>query len=174
MGLRAVLAEVRALEEARVVERYAIGGAVGALRYVSVGATEDVDVFVTFASESGGRLDPLAPIYEFLKPRGARVEAGRLVIGGWPVQFLPADGPLLQEAMGEALDVDVEGTPTRVFTAEHLAAIALQLGRPKDKLRVVQMVDEKVLDMKRFAAILKRHGLTAKWETFSRTILGGT
>ena len=172
MGLKDVLAELRGLDAAGVVERYAIGGAVAALRYVSVASTDDVDVFLTFTAKSRERLDPLAPIYDYLVGRGARVEGEHLVIAGWPVHFLPSDEPLLQEAMSEARDVDVDGAATRVFTAEHLAAIALQLGRPKDKLRVVQMVEEKVLDMARFESILKRHNLASKWDRFSKTILG--
>ena len=171
MSLQQVLAALRDLEVAGVVDRYAIGGAVGAANYVEAAATEDVDVFVTFKGSSATTLDPLAPIYAYLKPRGAKVKEGHLVIGDWPVQFLPASGPLLEEAIADARDVDVDGAPTRIFTAEHLAALALQLGRAKDKLRIVQMVEAKVLDMPRFEKTLDRHGLTAKWREFSKAIL---
>lgn len=173
VSLHQVLIELRELEVAGIVERYAIGGAVGATRYVEAAATEDVDVFVTFKRTPAAQLDPLAPVYAFLKPRGAEVEGEHLVIGGWPVQFLPAESPLLAEAIDDAVDDVVDGVRTRVFTAEHLAAIALQLGRAKDKLRVVQMVETQVLDMPRFKALLTRHGLSDKWTDFSQTILGG-
>ena len=173
VSLHQVLVELRDLELAGVVERYAIGGAVGATRYVEAAATEDVDVFVTFTRASGNILDALAPIYAWLKPRGATVEGEHLVVGGWPVQFLPAEGPLLEEAIADACDQDVDGVRTRVFTAEHLAAIALALGRAKDKLRIVQMVEAKVLDVPRFDAILERHNLTAKWKDLSDTLLDG-
>jgi hypothetical protein len=172
VSLHEVLSAVHGLETAGVVERYAIGGAVGATRYLAAVSTEDVDVFVTFKGASAATLDPLAPIYAYLKPRGAKVREGHLVIGGWPVQFLPAAGPLLEEAIADAVDVDVEGVPTRVFTAEHLTAIALQVGRAKDKLRVVQMMEARVLDIPRFETILERHGLKTKWEEFSRGFLG--
>jgi hypothetical protein len=55
------------------------------------------------------------------------------VIAGWPVQFLPARDPLLQEALATAVEKDVDGTPARVFTAEHIAAIALDTVVPKTK-----------------------------------------
>ena len=173
MSLHQVLVELRDLELAGVVERYAIGGAVGATRYVEAAATEDVAVFVTFTRAPGKLLDALAPIYAWLKLRGATVEGEHLVIGGWPVQFLPAEGPLLEEAIADACDQEVDGVRTRVFTAEHLAAIALALGRAKDKLRIVQMVEAKVLDGPRFDAILERHNLTAKWKDLSDTLLDG-
>lgn len=171
VSLQQVLTALRDLEAWGLVERYAIGGAVGATRYVEAAATEDVDVFVTFAGASAASLNPLAPIYRYLKSRGGTVQHEHLVIGGWPVQFLPAEGPLLEEAIADAIDVDVDGVATRVFTAEHLAAIALQLGRAKDKVRVVQMVEAKVLAMPRFAKMLERHGLTTKWKDFSKTLL---
>lgn len=66
----------------------------------------------------------------------------------------------------------MEGEPTRVFTAEHLAALALQTGRAKDKARLLQFVELGALDSNRFEAILKRHGLLEKWSQFERQFLG--
>jgi len=65
----------------------------------------------------------------------------------------------------------VDGLPARVFTAEHLAAIALQLSRGKDKARLVQFVEEDALDLPRFHEILARHHLTAQWREFERLYL---
>jgi hypothetical protein len=93
------------------------------------------------------------------------------VIAGWPVQFLPPTGPLVEEALAEALTVQVGNIPVRVFTAEHLAAIALQAGRAKDKARVLQFIEAGVLDSKRFQAILDHHHLTEAWEKFARQFL---
>jgi hypothetical protein len=100
MALRDVLAELEALERDGIVPRFAIGGAVGATRYIEPAATEDVDVFVAFPDSVANALAPLGPIYQFLTARGARVEGAHLVIGDWPVRFLPADDPLLAEALG--------------------------------------------------------------------------
>ena len=61
-----------------------------------------------------------------------------IVIAGWPVQFLPAACPLVEEALAQTVEKDVAGTPAHVFTAEHLAAIALQTGRAKGKARLLQ------------------------------------
>ena len=56
--------------------------------------------------------------------------------------------------------MDVSGAPARVFTAEHLAAVALETGRAKDYARLLQFVEAKVIDEGRFQRILHRHGLT--------------
>jgi len=58
-----------------------------------------------------------------------------------------------------------------VLTAEHLAAIALQTGRAKNKARLLQFLKAGVLDMDHFHAILARYGLTAAWSRFARQFL---
>lgn len=60
------------------------------------------------------------------------------------------------------------------MTAEHLAAIALQTGRAKDKARLLQFIEAGVLDAARFQAILVRHGLVADWQKFERQFLNDT
>ncbi|PYK02426.1 MAG: hypothetical protein DME63_06720 [Verrucomicrobia bacterium] len=54
------------------------------------------------------------------------MEGEHVVIAGWPVQFLPAGTALLQEALATAVERNVEGTPVRVFSGEHITAIALE------------------------------------------------
>jgi hypothetical protein len=77
----------------------------------------------------------------------------------------------VEEALAQAVETDVEGTPARVFTAEHLAAIALQVGRAKDKARLLQFIESGVLDAPRFQSILARHGLADAWQKFERQFL---
>jgi hypothetical protein len=97
-----------------------------------------------------------------------------VMIAGWPVQFLPPTGPLVEEALDEAVEVDVEGVPARVFTGEHLAAVAMQTGRAKDKTRLLQFIEEGALDAGRFQAILRRHDLVDAWAKFERQFLSDT
>ena len=87
------------------------------------------------------------------------------------MQFLPPTAPLAEEALQDAVPMDVDGTPTRVFTAEHLAAIALQTGRAKDKARLLQFVEEGALDATRLEAILARHHLQEAWQRFGKQFL---
>ncbi len=65
--------------------------------------------------------------------------------------------------MKKALQVLNDLVPTRVLTLEHLAAICLQTGRPKDRERVRLIREEATLDLSKLATILKKHGLHGKW-----------
>jgi len=96
------------------------------------------------------------------------VEGERIVIGEWPVQFLPPHGALEQEALDEAVQTDVEGVPTWVLGAEHLVAIALQTGRAKDYARIVQFLEQDAVDADKLNRLLMRHGLVSRWEKFER------
>jgi hypothetical protein len=101
------------------------------------------------------------------------MEGEYILVAGWPVQFLPAANPLLLEALEQAVEKDVGGVPARVLTAEHLAAIAIQTGRAKDKARLLQFVEAGVLDTARFQDVVTRHGLAAAWPQFEQQFLGG-
>ena len=154
-----------------LIERYAIGGAVGATFYLEPVATLDVDIFITFRPDSGKLIASPQPIFDYFKARGGEMEGEYIVVAGWPVQFLPAANPLTGEALAQAVEKDVVGTPARVFTAEHLAAIALQTGRAKDKARLLQFIETGALDPVQFQAILSRHGLLDAWQRFEKQFL---
>jgi len=154
-----------------IVERYAIGGAVGATFYLEPVATLDLDIFVSLRPEAGSLLVSPKGIFDYLKARGGTIEGEYIVIAGWPVQFLPAATPLVEEALAQALQKDVAGASARVFTAEHLAAIALQTGRAKGKARPLQFIEAGALDPAQFQAIIARHGLKAAWQRFEQQFL---
>ena len=137
MDIKAVITTVNRMQAEGVIQRYAIGGAVGATFYLEPVATLDVDIFVAFRPGPGSLLVSPQRIFDYLKAHGGTMEGEYIIIGGWPVQFLPPTGPLVEEALQEAVVRDVEGTPALVLTAEHLAAIALQTGRAKDKARLL-------------------------------------
>ena len=161
MSIRDVIATVNEMEKDGVIERYAIGGAVGATFYLEPVSTLDVDIFVTFQSDEG--ILSLKPIFDYLIARGGVPAKEYIVLDGFPVQFLPPTSPLVEEALVEAVIREIDGVPARVFTPEHLATIALQVGRTKDKLRVVQFLEEGALDPSRFETIVQRHNLDGRW-----------
>jgi hypothetical protein len=89
----------------------------------------------------------------------------KLVIEGWPVQFLPAGTVLEQEAIDRAVGMPVgEGVLAAVPPAEYLMAIAINLGRPKDVVRLYQFHAWSAYEPAKLAALLAQHGLVAKWE----------
>jgi hypothetical protein len=171
MQLGDVFVVVNRMQADGVIDRYALGGAVAATFYLEPVSTIDVDIFVAFRPTPGSRLLSPQPIFDYLTARGHAVEGEYLLIAGWPVQFLPPTGPLLEEALLRASEVDVEGVPVRVISAEHLAAIALETGRAKDHARLVQFVESGALDPASFQAILRRHGLVERWRSFEKRFL---
>ncbi len=171
MSIQAVIELLNEMQRDAVFAGYAIGGAVGATFYLEPVATMDVDVFVAFRPEPGRAIINPQPLFRYLVSRGYTMDGEYVMVSGWPVQFLPSTGPLMDEALEEAVTTDVEGTPTRVFSAEHLAAICLETGRPKDKARLLQFIESGVLDAERFQDIVERHGLAGAWARFCRQFL---
>lgn len=169
--MKATLEMINRMQVDGVIGNYAIGGAIGAIFYLETFYTADLDIFVTLPTAPGSSLLSLSPIYEYLTVRGCQVDGERIVIGDWPVQFLPLRGALEQEAMAEAVKTEYDDIPTSVLSAEHLVAIALQTGRAKDYARIVMFLEQDAVNRKKLNSILFRHGLVPKWERFESKYL---
>jgi hypothetical protein len=144
--VKATLDIINQMQTEGVIGEYAIGGAVGATMYLEPAATLDVDIFVVLPTPQPGSLLSLSPIYDYLTARGAEIHAEHIVLGEWPVQFLPPANELEKEAV----------------------ANALQTGRSKDYIRILQFIEHEAVDLARLRDILERHHLTGKWESFMR------
>jgi hypothetical protein len=164
--MKRTLEILQELERAGIMSRHAIGGAMGATFYVEPFLTFDLDVFVLLPRTAGGLLT-LTPLYDALRARGYAEEGEHVTIEGVPVQFLPAYNALLEEALQEAREVPYEDVRARVLRAEHLAAICVQTGRPKDRERVRLLREQAALDEDYLAAVLTRHGLAVKWREWT-------
>src|SRR5687767_12074582 len=103
MKIQDVISTLNRMVTDGVLDRYAIGGAVGATSYLEPMATFDVDVFVAFPAVPDSLLLSPTPIFDYLKARGCSMEGEYIVVGGWPVQFLPPTSPLVEEALAEAV-----------------------------------------------------------------------
>ena len=169
--MKETLQAINQMQADGVIGNYAIGGAVGATFYLEPAATIDLDVFVTLPVPTSSALISLSPIYDYLKARGGVEEAEYILIGDWPVQFLSPSEGLEAEAVDEAVLTEVEGVKVRVMSAEHLAAIALRTGRPKDRIRLIQFVQQGALDLHKWNHILLRHGLAERWQEFGQKFL---
>ena len=156
--MKATLAVLNDLVAHGSLGRYAIGGAMGAMFYVEPVATYDLDIFVVLPTTSVG-LVTLTPLYDALRQRGYEPQAEHVVIEGVPVQFLPAYNDLIEEALDQARDVEVDGVPTRVLRIEHLICVAVQTNRPKDRERVRLLTQEAEVAPDLLADICARHGL---------------
>ena len=171
VDIKEVIETINRMQGDGVIDRYAIGGAVGATFYLEPVATLDLDIFVAFKGDADTIIVSPEPIYDYLKSKGCTTEGEYIVIAGWPVQFLPCRGSLLEEALAQAVEKDVDGVRARVFTAEHLAAIALQTGRGKDKARLLQFIEADAIDKGKLREIMARHGLLERWQQFERQFL---
>jgi len=100
--------------------------------------------------------------------RGFGLDQECILIEGIPVQFLEAFDPLTTEGVEQAVELPVGGVRARVLRIEHLMAIMLQVGRPKDHVRLALALEQAAWDRDRFRDVLKRHGLAAKWTAFRR------
>jgi hypothetical protein len=165
--MKSTLEVLNELERSGTLSRYAIGGAMGATFYVEPLLTFDLDIFAVLPATTSGLLT-LGSLYDALRARGFNEEGDCVNIAGVPVQFLPVYNELLEEALGEAREVDYEGTSTRVLRAEHLVAICLQTGREKDRERVRIFREQAELDLEYLNCVLKRHKLEARWKQWTK------
>ena len=166
MDIKETISVLNRMTADGIIGEYAVGGAVAANMYLEVADTMDVDVFIALNPSPGQTLISLTPVYSYLESEGAQLNTeGIPVVAGWPVQFLPTDTPLLKEALAQSVERDIDGVPMRVFTSEHLVALAFQLGRPKDRQRVDQFRQEKAFNARILRDILDRHGLLERWSS---------
>ena len=151
-----------------VVTSYAIGGATAAGFHGEPLATRDIDVFVSLDVAEGSLLIGLEPVFQWFAAKGfSDFDEEGLLVCGFPVQFLPASTPIEREAVEQAILIEWEGIRMRVMRPEHLAAIALSVGRPKDRARVVYLCALPDFDRSRFADILNLHQLSDRWQEWS-------
>ena len=150
----------------QVVDSYAIGGAIAASFYGEVATTEDVDVFVSFRPGASSLLIDPSSVIQYFVAKGYSLFEDKVVIGGWPVQFLPPPSGLEEEAMERAVEMQDGDLKLRLFSREHVAAIALATGRAKDRNRLIQLREEGELDMREFEKIVLAHELSAAWAKF--------
>ncbi len=83
------------------------------------------------------------------------------------MQFLSAAPGLEAEAVEQAMIVEWGDHRLRVMRPEHLAVIALSVGRPKDRTRLVYLVELPDFDLESFRQILTRHQLLDRWHKWA-------
>jgi hypothetical protein len=157
---------VNQLRDEGLISRYAIGGAVGALFYIEPTQTQDINIFVHLNPAPGSLLVSLDPILARLKELGYTLwEDDKIIVEGWPLQFLPANKKIEMEAIEHALEKPLaDGVNVFVPPPEYLMIIAIDLGRPKDVIRLEQFYTEDVYEPAKLDELLRIHGLTGKWQ----------
>jgi len=156
LPLAAVLRAANGLVAAGLIEDWALGGALAAIYYVEPFTTYDADIF--FIPKDKSLAAGIPAIYAHLQAQGWQAEREHLLLHGFPVQFLAAQG-LTEEAVRAAERLDYEGVSAKVFRAEHIIAIAASVGRAKDKARIEQLQQQAEVDKTYLADVLLRHKL---------------
>jgi hypothetical protein len=170
--MQAVCDTLEQLLQEGIITHYAIGGATAAGFHGEPLATRDVDVFVFLDPPPGSSLVTLDPIFLRLNELGFNeFDEEGLLIHHLPVQFLSAAPGLETEAVEQAMIVKWDNHTLRVMRPEHLAAIALSVGRPKDRARLVYLAELAEFDLPAFRQILTRHQLLERWNQWA-TALG--
>jgi len=157
------------MQRAGVIRNYALFGAVAQMRYTEPVATLEAEALV--AVPATDRLEARSGIYTFCADRGYRPEGEAIRVSAWPAQFVPAFSPLTQEAMEQAATDDFEGVACRVVQADHLAVIALSVGRAKDYTRILALLEWGSASRESIASLAARHNLADAWHRFESRFL---
>ena len=153
-----------------IITAYALFGAIAQMRYTEAVTTLDVAVLIDVPEPD--RLDPLSGVYEFSARRGYQSEGEAVRVGAWPAQFVPVFSELTREAVERAEEAELEDVRVRVVTAAHLAVIALSVGRDKDHLRVLSLLEAGCVTRQEVELLADRHGLADRWQRFEARFPG--
>ncbi len=157
---------INELKKEKLISDYAIGGAIGALKWVEPFFTSDLDIFIISVGETEELIN-LSPIYEYLKGRECYWKGQWIIIGEIPVDFIPADA-LGKEAIENAKETEYEGIKTKVIIPEYLIALFLRVGRDKDIRKIKMLLEQAKIDAGGLDKILEKYGLTGKFIKFKK------
>jgi hypothetical protein len=167
--MREIAELLNEMKDVGVILDYALFGASAQMRYTEPVATLDADILISVPNPD--EIDVLRTIYEFCSEKGFKAEGEAIRVGAWPVQFVPVFSTLTREALEQAETADFEGVPFRVVGPVHLGVIALSVGRPKDFIRILGLLESGSVDRQAIAELAEKHGLSEAWERFQRKFL---
>ena len=167
--MREVASLLNDMVEARIIDSYALFGAVAQMRYTQAVATMDADVLIV--TLEADRIDMLGAVYRYCQSRGYMPEGEAIRVGEWPVQFIPVFNAVTEEAVRHAEIGEIDGVPVRVVAADYLAVIALATGRPKDHARILALLDADATLATAVGQLAGRHGLQSEWQRFTSRFL---
>lgn len=149
------------LKDQKVVEDYAVAGAMALVFWTEAVPTFDLDVLVALRA-TGKPLTDLGPIYHWARESGYRLEAGHILIEDVPVQFLPVYNDLAQEAVRTAATLDYKGVPIRVARPEYLIALALDppAKTRKRSERAATLAESAPIDESLLKDVMERYNLS--------------
>lgn len=160
---------LRIINEARrkrLIGKCAIGGGVAAIRYMESVLTYDVDIFFLPIVPDAPLMD-MTPLISFLRSKGGRADGAHVIFEGTPVQLIPAYNDLVVEAVNKAVTVSYGKVKAKILGKEYVAAIMLQTGRPKDKIRLGQMFQQSPPKKTEWMRLVRKYDLIGKWKRYT-------
>lgn len=138
MSFQGALIALNDLKKKGVIKDYAIAGGFATSYYLEPAYTYDLDVIVLLGSE-----EDYHSLWGHFRKQGNKIERDYIYIDDMPVQFFPSFiGKLFANAIRDARRVKVKGVNTKVVTVEYLIALLLKAFRPKDKVRIVELLNQ--------------------------------
>lgn len=142
MSFQGVILTLNNLKKEKIIGDYAICRGYAISYYLEPAYTYDLDIVVLLNDE-----EEYHNLYAYLRKRGNKIENVYIWISDMPVQFLPSYiGGLYEGAIKEARKISVKGIPTKVVSIEYLVALLLKSYRPKDKIRIVELLEKADID----------------------------
>ncbi len=152
-----------------IIKNYAVFGAVAQMRYTEAVVTMDADILI--AVDDSESLAVLSPVYNYCKEKGYQPEGEAIRVGEWPAQFIPAFDQLTKDAMNNADESDLDGIAIRVVKADYLAVIALSVGRVKDFMRILALMESESVSGKEIQELAQKYNLIDQWIRFEKRFL---
>ncbi len=170
--MKKTLEVINELKEKGLIKDYAIGGAIGALKWTQPFFTEDLDILIIPKMETKEKeLIMLSPIYGYLKKKGYTWKGHWIIIEGVPVDIFPTD-ELEKKAVEDAQETEYEGVKTKVIKPEYLIALSIRAFREKDLRKIDMILKQAKVDKRKLNRVLSLHRLTEKFIKFRKKYYG--
>jgi hypothetical protein len=136
MSIEGAIRKLNHLKQRHALRDYALFGAVATFAYMEPTVTRDVDVLVLVDAD-----EEFWSVYRRVRGIGEGVVQDAILLDGTPVQLFPTTlGSLHRDAVLQGKRVRIGPVRTKVVPVEHLVLLLLQAYRPKDRIRVVELL----------------------------------
>ena len=167
-----VIDVLNAMQNAKIIEKFAIGGAFAATLHNEPISTIDLDIFFFLKEKSDSPILSLTRIYDFANENGFTFDHEFINIHGWLVQFVEAShNDLWRESVENADIIKIANFEVSVIGREHLVAMWLFAGRVKDFEKIAKFWEAEILGETKLFDVLQRHNLTSKWNKEKRRFI---
>jgi predicted nucleotidyltransferase len=146
----------------KIINNYALYGAMAVAAYSEGLATEDIDIVVVVESSENRSI-----LFKYLHEKYRLIKGKYFIIDDVPLDlYVLGQGDvntLFYEAFQNAKCVLTDFGEIRVFTPNYLVAIAVNIGREKDLRKIDLLTEHTTKDL---FSILERYNLEEKWSKY--------